>query len=217
MNNIRSVVALTLVLAVPMIAQSAVIQTVGAGSAVTAVDASANFENINAVSANPYLEGGLSFSRTGLSGTNNGCGYGGCSTHIGFTGFSGNFMYSTGSGYFTVAATGSNTFSGLEFVVGTGFYSTSTSAQWQALNDGILVGSGSFNTAVGSTIGFVSASGFDELRYGGFDSSFVAPAFDTVRAQYVEVQAVPEPVSIALFGLGLAGVATVRRKAAKTK
>jgi hypothetical protein len=220
MKNLGSMFLFTLALAVPMVSQAAVIQTVGSGSAVTTVDALANFENVNALNANPYLEGGLSFSRTGLTFNNNSCGYAGCSWHLGFAGFSGNYMYGTGTdGYFTISTTGTSKFSGLEFVVGTGSSNTSASGQWLALNNSIVVGSGSFNTSVGSTIGFYSASGFDELRYGQLVVNGVggAPAFDTVRADFVDVQAVPEPVSIALFGLGLAGAATVRRKVAKTK
>lgn len=208
-----SVIALVLALSAPVLAQAATVQTIGTGTAVTTVNAAANFESVAALNDNPYLEDGLSFSRTDLSFNNNGCGYAGCAGHIGFAGFTGNYMYGTGSGAFTMAATGTNTFYGLEFMIGTGFFSSALNAQWQAFNNGVLVGSGSFSATAGNIVGFKNASGFDALVFSD-GVSFNAPAFDNVRAQYVAN--VPEPTSIALFGLGLAGLAGLRRrKAAK--
>lgn len=207
--------AVAALLAAPMLSQAAVVQTTGAGSAVTTVDASADFESVNALSGLNYTENGLFFTRTGLNP--NACGYAGCSGHTGFAGFAGNYMYGTGNGYFTMAAMGNNTFSGLEFAFGSGFGGSSSGGAWQAYNDGNLVGSGTFTGVFGSTVGFRDVAGFDELRYTGTFASFTAPAFDKVRAQYVSTQAVPEPASIALFGLGLAAFAGLRRRAPKAK
>ena len=65
-----------------------VIQSVGAGSAVSTVQGSADFESQNALNDNPYSEGGMLFSRTGLSFNNNGCGFANsnplCVGHQGF-------------------------------------------------------------------------------------------------------------------------------------
>ena len=65
----------------------AVTQTTGAGSAVSIIEGTANFENPSALSDNPYLEGGMAFSRTDLTFDNGGCGFAGCSSHAGFVGF----------------------------------------------------------------------------------------------------------------------------------
>lgn len=196
------------------VADAQVVQSVGSGSAVSTVDASADFESTSALYGNPYLENGISFTRTNLSFNNNGCGYAGCASHLGFAGFSGNYMYGTGTGgFFSMFAGGGQLFSGLEFMVGTGFggYST-TNVFWQAFLSGSMVASGSTNAAVGTVVGFSSASGFDELRYTDSFTNFGAPAFDQVKAQYGTSTVTPEPVSMALLGTGLAGLAGVARR-----
>lgn len=195
----------------------AVTQTSGAGSAVTTIDASATFENTASLNGNPYSEGGMLFSRTGLSFNNGGCGYAGCANitnNPGFAGFSGNYMYGAGGvGYFNIASTGGNVFSGLEFTVGTGFFSSTVDVVWEAYNSSILVGSGSVSLAVGTVIGFNDASGFDSLRYTDvLQSGQNAPAFDTVRGQYVAAIPEPEIYAMMMAGLGLLGYVTRRKK-----
>jgi len=193
----------------------AVTQTFGAGSAVSVVNGTADFESVGSLFDNPYLEGGMAFSRTDLSFNNNGCGYAGCVGHVGFVGFSGNYMYGTGNGYFEMMATGGKVFRGLEFTIGTGFFNSFQSVTWEAYSSGVLVGSGFLpSVAAGTIIGLSDLVGFDLLRYtdNGF-GTFSAPAFDSVRAQF-DVSTVPLPAALPLFatGIGLLGWLAQRRK-----
>lgn len=196
-------------------AMAAIVLTTGSGSSVSTVEGSANFDPINSLSDNPYLEGGMSFSRTNLSLNNNGCGYAGCASHIGFPGFSGNYMYGTGSdGYFDIKSVGSNIFSGLEFVIGTGYARTIQEVSWQAFLNNVLVGSGSTNLGVGTVVGFSGAGGFDTLRYTSGPEELKAPAFDSVRAQFSAAGAVPEPAAwiMMILGFALVGASMRHRK-----
>ena len=194
----------------------AVTQTTGTGSAVFIVEGAAHFESLSALSGNPYLEGGMSFSRTGLTFDNNGCGFAGCASHSGFAGFSGNYMYGTGTtGYFDMTATSGNVFRGLEFTIGDGYSSSSDvqNVSWQAFNDSILVASGTLTLGHGTVIGFSDANGFDTLRYTSDNGiGFVAPAFDTVHAQFTAPIPEPEIYAMMLTGLGVLGFIARRNK-----
>jgi PEP-CTERM motif len=195
----------------------AVTQTFGAGSAVTSIDASASFESVAALNDNPYLEGGMSFSRFGLTFDNNGCGFGGCAGR--FPGFDGNYMYGTGSGYFEIAAPVGKDFTGLEFITGTG-YSLSTPVEdivWSAYNNGSLVSQGFAILNAGNVIGFKDASGFDVIRYTssrGIPLEDNAPAFDTVHAQF-STSPIPEPEVYAMLAAGLGMMGFLRRRERK--
>jgi hypothetical protein len=194
-------------------AQAQVVQTSGSGSAVSSVEGSASFESYLALVANPYVEGGMSFTRTNLSFDNNGCGYAGCSDA--FPGFSGNYEYGTGNnGYFSMYADGGATFHGLEFILGSGYGPGNRHVSWEAYLDGSLVSSGSTMADMGTVIGFSSTSGFDELRYTDYFSNFFsAPAFDEVRADFSGTSSsVPEPASMMLFGTGLVALYGFGRK-----
>ena len=193
--------------------QAQVTQTLGAGTAVTTAQATASFESVAALNDNPYVENGLSFTRTNLTFNNNGCGFAGCAGHPGFVGFSGNYMYGTGSGFFSIFAPGGQLFRGLEFMVGTGFPQSTTSVFWEAYSGGGLVGSGSLSANVGDVVGFASVSGFDELRYTDVGVGSGAPAFDSVRAQFDgAILATPEPATVALMASGLAVVGGLVRR-----
>ena len=206
----------TMAMAAPAAAQ--VNMTTGSGSAVTTVDASANFEFQNELTDNPYLEGGLSFTRNNLSMNNNGCGYAGCVGHPGFTGFSGNYLYGVGTGFLEITRAGGGTFSGLEFIIGSGYYESTSNLSWEALLGGNSVGSGSSILGIGTVVGF-SGSAFDTLRYTETFNGDHAPAIDSVVAQFKAGGAVPEPATWALMvlGVGLTGAAMRRKQQAQVR
>lgn len=215
-ETMRLARAFVLSLIVAVAAQAQVNQTVGAGSAVTTVEGSANFNNPAALNDNPYFEGGMGFSRTGLTFNNNGCGYEGC---LGaFPGFSGNYMYGVGFqpgayGYFSMFTLADAAFAGLEFTVGSGYGPGTHRVFWEALMDGVQVATGQTYMQSGQVIGFAGTTQFDELRYttNGENGLYYAPAFDDVRADFA-VTATPEPASLVLMGSGLAAIAAARRR-----
>lgn len=205
------VAALSLVTA--SAAQAQVNQTFGAGSAVTTVTWSASFESQNALTSNPYLEGGLTFTRTNLSFNNNGCGFAGCQGQAAIPTGTGNYMYGTGNGgYFSIFAPTGLQFSGLELMYGNGFFASNlNSLSWSAYLGGNFVSSGALGApiAANTILGFSGA--FDELRYTDQGSSgFNAPAFDEVRAEAGTT--VPEPSTWLLMAAGLAMVAGAARR-----
>ena len=177
-----------------------VTQSLGAGSAVSSINASADFESTTSLYDNPYVEGGLEFLRTNLSFDNNGCGYAGCPGNTGFyPGFSGNYMYGDGGGgFFEISAEGGGLIYGLEFIAGAGWGDFSrVTFSWEAFKDGLSVGSGTFNLSSVSVVGFSDIDGFDTLRYTNFVSVFssTSPAFDSVRAQ---LSSIPISRSVAI-------------------
>ncbi len=202
--------------------QAAVVQSTGAGSAVSMVQGSADFESRNALNDNPYSEGGMDFSRQGLSFNNNNCGFAGCA-NLG-AGFTGNYMYGAGTGgSFTTTAAGGNRFLGLEMIMGSGFSQSNARVTWQAFDGATLVGNGDFNAPVTAVVGFAGMAGFTSLQFtsttegnlANFSNTFNAPAFDSVRAQFTNGQVVPEPGALPLTAVALVGLAALPRRRKK--
>jgi hypothetical protein len=214
----QTVAAVALCAALQAPAASAqVVQTMGAGSAVNEVHASAYFESEAALWDNPYVENGLQFSRTGLSFNNNKCGFAGCKFIAGLSGFEGNYMYGEGLGYFSMRAPTGTAFRALEFLLGNAWVDGgSWSVSWSALLNGNEVGAGTidqFNFL--DIIGFASETGFDELRYTDLNRTSGA-AFDDVHAEYIaNVSTVPEPGTWAMLAGGLLILGVAARRSSK--
>jgi hypothetical protein len=191
-------------------------QSTGSGSAVTTVDYSANFGGLRDGASANYTEGGLQFSPA--PGANIVCQVNACGNHLGFTNMSGGIYYYVGA-YAEVKGAKDEVFMGFETIVGTGYWGSTLHGTWETWLDNVRTGTGNFDAAVGTVIGLRDLKGFDMVRIGtnqefatntAFDGSG-ATAIDNVRMQ-LQANEVPEPGSLALFGLGLAAAAFGRKR-----
>ena len=206
-------------------AKASIIQTIGAGTAVTTVDREATFDTVQTgTNLNGYTEDHLLISVNDIAFTNfdptGGSGLGG---------FSGGFHYpAAGAAGGTLITTTDNAeISGIEFNVGSGYGSPTTYFAYEAFKNGVSDGSGAFAVESGSVLGFSDPSGFNELYIGAYDSlaqaqsanvltDFQAVAIDNVKVQLQpQVSASPEPASLTLAafgGVSLLGYAGLRRR-----
>jgi len=186
-------------------ANAAPIFSTGAGSAVTTVDRSATFDDLNAtgIDLSSYTEDGLSISvpDTSFVGFD---AFGDGSTTGFYYGDDGN------NSYVTIKGTDGALFSAIEFRLGDGYGAGTNSLLWETRLKGVTTGSGfEPDLAMGLVVGWSDSSGFDELLIaadqfftdGSAFGDFQAIALDDVNAQLANV---PEPASLALLGVGLA-------------
>ncbi|KPF60229.1 hypothetical protein D621_02055 [beta proteobacterium AAP51] len=196
-----------------------VVQTLGAGSAVSFVQFSADF-TANTTLANNYSEGGLLFSHTGFANDNGGCGYAGvnCEANPGdgySQAFSGNYFATAGTNAYIRISSGVTRLTAIEFAADSGY--GSINLLWETWLDNTRTGSGRValgSGGVGGVMGLRDEDGFNEVRLYAFDSpadssGYSVPAIDSVRAFSVPL---PGTLALALGALGLmAGLHRRRR------
>lgn len=216
MNTLKTLIAVSVLAGFSVGASATIVSSVGAGSAVTSVDATMNFELSN---NGPYTENGLSYVNVNSSygSAVNACGFAGCAWHFNAQGMSGNNSYGLGSGeYAELTRVGGGDFTALEAVVGTGYSYNDFYAKWEAFNDSVLVGSGLEHLFKGTILGFSGPDAFDTLRIAtyansniDFTGTFNATALDQVHGQFgsaVHMAQVSEPGTMMLLGLGMVGL-----------
>jgi hypothetical protein len=185
---------------------SATLITTGSGTAVTSSDLSAYFDAlIEGYDITSYTEGGLDIFAPG-----NHC----CKT--------GTFYESGGNNsWITISTTSNSAMFGVEFLLDMWWRGSATNYLfWETSLDGAVTGSGiNYSALMGDVIGFSDTAGFDTLRVGanyslsqglGFHQAI---AIDNLSVQTsIESQEVPEPSTLAIFALGIMGLASRRFK-----
>ncbi|MGB5539877.1 MAG: hypothetical protein WBO37_07305 [Gammaproteobacteria bacterium] len=199
------------------VAEAVTVSSIGAGSAVSSIDRSANFDSIttNGISFTPYSEGTLTINTPG-------------SSVIGFNVFADTspgsvqtdkYYYASGNnGHVTITTSDGIDMFGVEFRVGHGFLGVvDTSVIWEAYSNNVLTGSGQFNTTRGSVIGWSDIAGFDELRVGANTTgsgyaNFGEPQAIAIDDLNVQISAVPLPAAVWLFGSGILALIGIGRQ-----
>jgi hypothetical protein len=128
-----------------------------------------------------------------------------------------------GSGYTDIMLTSGAEFSAIQFLTGSGWSGDAASLQYQVLDKGSVIASGNAGSVPGYPNPFIyygfSGGPFDEIQLQsqyctgcGFNSG----AYESLALDSIAIGGgkVPEPASIALIGLGLAGIGLIRRRRA---
>jgi len=199
--------------------QAGPVFSTGSGTAVITADRTATFDSINqnGIDLSSYSEDNLSITVPDTS-------------KVAFDPFSeaisSEFHYGDGGNfsYVTIRGTDSAVFDGVEFKFGSGWFESTTTPGliWETLLNGTVTGSGGVSLlAHGSIVGWSDPDGFDELRVASVlvltsTSSFgnlQAIALDDLNVQLKdETPTVPEPASMALWGLGSLGIGVIARR-----
>jgi hypothetical protein len=142
-----------------------------------------------------------------------------------YVGNAGWYMYGGGYGFTKITLTGGGSFTGIQFLAGSGFFDNQD-LQYEVLNNNVVVGTGTTGptanlySALTATFGF-SGGTFDEVRLQnlGVSGAFDPLGYEALALDNIEIDAapgVPEPASWALMiaGFGMVGFAMRRRKVA---
>jgi len=209
------------------------IQTLGAGSAVTAADRVATFDSLtssNVVHLDTYSEAGLSVTTSGNSWAED---FASSATFDPFHGANGTdrAFYAIAWGnedWVTIQTTDSRKILAVEFMYGNGWTTGDIYGQypwgnhdaiveWQTWNGDALVSSGTIGATpileMGTILGFHDPAGFDRLLARCTISASGNPNLQTLALDNLNVQLVPEPTTFMLLGGGLLGVIRLRTRA----
>lgn len=137
-----------------------------------------------------------------------------------YAGNAGWYMNGGGTGYHKISLTGGGTFTGIQFLAGSGYGNAGYSFAYDLRLGGVSVGSG-IGGVVGDPLVAYGLSGatFDEVRLqnGTYSSATVNPGdYEALALDNIEIgtAAVPEPAAWALMivGFGMVGAAARSRR-----
>ena len=149
-------------------------------------------------------------------------------TFVNFTPFSNGgattgFHYGSGgnNSWVTISLVGGGNIGALDFLLGDGFIGiTTTNFIWETFFGTTSTGFGEIALNKGTTVGWSDSVGFTSIRVAAniIDinsfGQYQAIALDNIRISSI-VNNVPEPSSLALFGLGLAALGFSRKRRAQ--
>ena len=135
---------------------------------------------------------------------------------------SGSFHYGSGGNNSSVRIRGVDSvlFNAVDFLLGNGWNSGTSVLRYETYRNGEQVFA-AYSNVTNGVVAITDSVGFDEIRLGAAYSGayndfsqFQAIALDNLNLRLLEddIAEVPEPGSLALLGLGLAGLLAARRK-----